>query len=687
MKLVPKPLSELRSLKSHLAPSKIASAMAYARRDWPVFPLHSVQEGLCSCGGEGCNAAGKHPRITKWQNEATTDSEVIQGWWRKWPDANVGVVTGQRSGLLVVDADSREAEEFLRRIDILKFVVQTERGCHVYVRRPPLEHVPSRQGLRPKLDVKCDGGYVVGAGSVHASGTAYCIVNEDELPEAPDEIIRLLLGSRQDDKWLERAVNNVENGAGRNDEAVWLSSQLRDSGVDRSTAESTLRQFSAHVTDDRDHSYSENEAVRTLDAVFARSPRPPAFEKTYPKPVMGRDAFHGILGEIVDELLPHTEADGAALLTQSLVIAGNLLGRKAWTWGEGEHRANLFVVIVAPTGAGKGVSYTRVKEVFDLVDSSWQPKRGISTGEGIINVVRDPRVEPRANKDGEEEDVVIDAGVGDKRALFYESEFGSVLKRSGQKGSTVVDILKQAWDGDPLATAVRHNPLKATGHHISVIGHITPHELNALLSKVDRANGFVNRFLWVLADRSKSLPIGSRVPKGRLAELAGRVSRAIERVRDVREWTQSSAASELWVQHYTELQNPPEELSGIADRARPQVVRLALIYAVLDGSELIDRQHLAAALEVWRYCQSSAQTIFNRGNRSSSDINRLKEFVVERGKVSRTQVSTELFKRKRSKDDLDQLFDVLAGDGFRITEASGDGRSVVFIEVDQENRW
>ena len=82
------------------------AALRYARRGWPVLPLHSVKNGRCTCSDRECQNAGN--TLTKHGvKDATTDKDVIRARWRKWPNANIGVATGARSGIVVVDIDPR----------------------------------------------------------------------------------------------------------------------------------------------------------------------------------------------------------------------------------------------------------------------------------------------------------------------------------------------------------------------------------------------------------------------------------------------------------------------------------------------------------------------------------------------------------------------------------------------------
>ena len=63
-------------------------ALWYAERGWPVHPL---------------KPGSKKPTLKDWPNQATTDSEQIRAWWAKTPDANIGLASGERSGLIVID--------------------------------------------------------------------------------------------------------------------------------------------------------------------------------------------------------------------------------------------------------------------------------------------------------------------------------------------------------------------------------------------------------------------------------------------------------------------------------------------------------------------------------------------------------------------------------------------------------
>jgi hypothetical protein len=238
-------------------------------------------------------------------------------------------------------------------------------------------------------------------------------------------------------------------------------------------------------------------------------------EPAWPDPP-AEEAFHGLAGRIVRMIEPSSEADPVALLVQTLVAFGSIIGRGAFFQVEGDkHHANEFAVLVGRTSKGrKGTSWGRVNRLLTEAEDQWAANRiqtGLSSGEGLIWAVRDPikKLEKIKDKGGiRYEEVDADPGEPDKRLLILETEFASVLKQTERQGNTLSPILRQAWDGMPLRTMTKNSPARSTGAHISLIGHITVDELRRYLTQTESANGFGNRHTWFCTQRSKELPEG-----------------------------------------------------------------------------------------------------------------------------------------------------------------------------------
>lgn len=153
-------------------------ALSYASRGLQVFPLHSMRDGRCTCGHDCGKNAAKHPRVKGGFKVASTDARQIEAWWRKWPDAGIGIATGAVSGIVVVDVDGPEALAALQQRaskhePLPKTpTAKTARGWHFYFKHPHADVIipcTARDGI----DIRGDGGYVVAPPSVHATGHVY----------------------------------------------------------------------------------------------------------------------------------------------------------------------------------------------------------------------------------------------------------------------------------------------------------------------------------------------------------------------------------------------------------------------------------------------------------------------------------------------------------------------------------
>jgi hypothetical protein len=343
-------------------------------------------------------------------------------------------------------------------------------------------------------------------------------------------------------------------------------------------------------------------------------------QRSWPAP-LAPEAFHGLAGEIVRAVEPHSEADPAALLGLTLAAFGNACGRgPGWEIGGTFHATNIFVIVVGRTSDGrKGTGWDAIKPVFARADPEWARERvqsGLSSGEGLIHAVRDPQtkqvaVKERGTPTGEYVEEIEDHGVEDKRLLAREGEFASVLRVMRRDGSTLSTTVRSLWDSGDVRTLTKGKPERTTGAHVSIVGDITPDELRRELDDTSAANGFINRFLIVCAKRSKALPFGGSPDQGRLDELGDAVRTALRFAGMQGSIQFDTDASTLWEAEYDRLTaGVPGMLGAVTGRAAPQVRRLATLYALIDMSDEVRVADLRAALALWRYCEDSARYIF-----------------------------------------------------------------------------
>jgi hypothetical protein len=321
-------------------------------------------------------------------------------------------------------------------------------------------------------------------------------------------------------------------------------------------------------------------------------------------PSLDPAALHGLAGRLVATLGPHTEADDVALLLSFLAAFGNAVGPGPRALvGATEHPARLNVLLVGQTArARKGTAQAEIGKVLAQADPGWFGERvmgGLASGEGLIAAVRDPAGEQDAD------------APADKRLLCVEAEFARVLGVAAREGNTLSAVLRQAWDDGRLRTMTRKDPLRASGSHISIVGHITAEELLRRLGDTEIANGFANRFLLALVRRSKKLPEGGQLDAAALDDLAVQVAGALTAARQGGVLHRSPAAREVWAKAYDDFGDGAAGLAGaLTARPEAQTLRLSVAYALLDGSPQIEPVHIEAALAVWRYCEASAFAIF-----------------------------------------------------------------------------
>jgi len=388
---------------------------------------------------------------------------------------------------------------------------------------------------------------------------------------------------------------------------------------------------------------------------------------------LAREAFHGLAGALTDTIAPHSEADPAAILTQMLVIFGNIVGRNPHFMVEDDrHGTNEFLVTVGSTGHGrKGVAFGRARRPFITVDPDWINgcvQGGLSSGEGLIAAVRDPveRQEPVKGRGHVTSctTVIADPGVTDKRLLVVETEFAKLLRVMERDGNTLSETMRQGWDSTGiLRVMTRTNPLKATGVHISLIGHVTRDELLRYLTSTEAANGFANRFVWLSTRRAQMLPEGGNLTDADLAPFVQRLQQAVDFGRSVGRMTRDAAARGIWRDVYPTLSaGAPGLLGAVTSRAEAHVLRFSLIYALLDLSDVVRAEHLMAALALWDHAAASARYLFGTslGDPTADEILRALRKAPDGLTVTAIY---DHFKRHRRKEEIDRALGVLLDQG------------------------
>lgn len=243
--------------------SMLSAALGYANRGWPVLPLHTVQNGRCTCGKADCSSPGKHPRTRNGLSDATTDEGQITAWFTRWTDANVGVVTGPASGLLAVDVDGEDGAKNLAALkskygEVSTVTVRTGNGRHLLFRHPGLNVKNSVGRVTPHVDVRAERAYIVAPPSIHYTGKQYRFENPNaELAEIPDWLLARMTDRKQRiDNLMEHNERNafteaeIVSEGKRNDTLYKLGCALRGQhGSDEQEIAAILIEFNTAKCD------------------------------------------------------------------------------------------------------------------------------------------------------------------------------------------------------------------------------------------------------------------------------------------------------------------------------------------------------------------------------------------------------------------------------------------------------
>jgi len=202
-------------------------ALAYAKLGWSVIPIQTK---------------GKRSKVKweKFQKERPTEDQ-IKGWWKKWPKANIGIITGSISDIIVMDIDSQKGrEEYIAAFSELHNTISQTSGkpgaIHLLFKHPQDKEYANMAGIYKDVDVRADGGYIVAAPSIHENGTQYkwnidpTEMGLDDLMDLPGDVKSKLTTNNSDGEavsknpegWVQEALMGVPEGK-RNDTCAKLA--------------------------------------------------------------------------------------------------------------------------------------------------------------------------------------------------------------------------------------------------------------------------------------------------------------------------------------------------------------------------------------------------------------------------------------------------------------------------------
>ena len=412
-------------------------------------------------------------------------------------------------------------------------------------------------------------------------------------------------------------------------------------------------------------------------------------ENPFPKPVLSAEALTGLVGKFVRAATAESEADPAAVVATFMVCFGIEAGPSAYyEAGETKHPARLNVVIVGESSkARKGVSASLVKAIFtEGFQGGAQTAPGpLSSGEGLINAVRDPQktwVPTKKNVEGYWQ--VTDPGVEDKRLFVLDEEFASGLNCTKREGNTLSPTIRGLYDDGNASPLTKSNKISTTGAHVGIVTHITKAELRKKMNETEALNGFGNRFLWIHSSRSKLVPLPKKIPQAIKNEFRREIMQSLQHAKQGGLFEFSPAAERLWKKEYPRLSMAHEGLSGcLINRGEAMVCRLALIYALIAKHHQIEEVDLRAALALWQYSVDSTYHIFGAAPEDNRKVRILAALKTHPANtMSKTEIAIEVFHKHITSRQLTLLLDEMVQEGLvTLVEEATSGRTKINVTL------
>jgi hypothetical protein len=386
-----------------------------------------------------------------------------------------------------------------------------------------------------------------------------------------------------------------------------------------------------------------------------------------------RACLYGLVGEVACAGSEGTETNPYAIAANFMTYLSCAVGRGVYlpvgnTW----HHTRLFCLHIGRSGRGrKGDAVQmvlRIDQALRELDDRFVPqihRGGLSSREGLVALMHD------GYQQGKQKIPAID----DKRLWVVESEFANVLHQSRREGNTLSAALRDCWDGVSLKPATKTNRLYASDPHVCLSGAISPGELTGLMTARELTNGFANRFLIIWAERTQILPFPKSTPQSTVDDLALRILKVLQFVGADQHSDQNRLRMELspqaqwrYAQLYrTELHDDigSDLVNAMVERRAPMLLRVAMVFALTDLQMRIEIAHVEAAMAWMRHATASVRYVFVSSAEEAKMMQtiarseQLLSFLQARGQATRSQISSECFRGREPKAQIDASLDHL----------------------------
>ena len=550
----------------------------------------------------------KKPMLPTWaeyQRRLPSEEEVEQ-WWTQWPEANIGVVTGAVSGIVVVDVDGVEGLKWMKaNLPVTSVYVQTGKGWHGYFRHPG-GSIGNRARLAPEVDLRADGGYVVAPPSVHPSGSVYewqftpgmdgwdgiaDFAPQEQQPRTPSGGIDLSGAKPMLD------MSPVEKGQRNNRLAELTGRWITANKLGMEECLILARGWNGSLKEP----LANAELERTVRSVFATHGRNHPGEDS-PVTVTPVDAGAGERAQSIPEELLHPGGllqmlmdymDKASAVSHpvfalagAIAAVGTLAGQKFMT--ETGLRTNFYCLALGYSGAGKDAPQSAIPQVFTQSGAEAAEclaGNSVSSEAAILRWLSNER---------------------QASALYLLDEMGlllSAMKRPNSPAAEIPALLMKLFSGTDRGYSRQYadanSNILVKWHHLSLYGASTPDRFWESMTRGEATDGFLARCLIfesrhdVARPKKRTDPVVPDDLKRMVEELAhvrrefnvalgNLVQQPSPKVIEKDENAQ--AYFDSWADRYFDLRNKylraDEGLASLYGRAAEHAHKLALLHAI-----------------------------------------------------------------------------------------------------------
>jgi putative DNA primase/helicase len=560
-------------------------ALNYANIGFSVIPLHYPSQQSCSCRNKTCSSIGKHPITRQGLKEASCDVKQISEWWDQFPMANIGLLTGTKGKVAVLDIDQHSSgfeslkllEEKYGKLPNSQRARSGGGGLHIYFLSPDYQ-LKNRVGLLPGLDIRGDDGYIVAPPSVHSSGQKYTWIMEGPLEPLPEWLFELVNAPKNLINESAKPADAIKPGR-RNHTLASIAGLLRSHGLELDKISKGIHALNKALCEP----CLPDEEVTKIASSISRYEKPEPWPMAKPLPITNNEAqeltadyLPACLREWLLDVSERMQIPLEFIAVPAIVAAASLVGRKLAIRPDSRDSwsviPNLWGFIVADPGSLKSpaiaeamrpletlaklaqesfkaqcrqiqIEDQKIKSQIETIKDSLktdikktleeealqQRKQLMKLQE--LQAIREKPIEKRyKTNDPTPEKLAVILQENPRGILLLRDELSGWLesfRQRGREGSR--EFYLEAWNGNSSFSVDRigRGTIHIEALCLSIFGGIQPAKLEAYMEKTTSSqgdDGFLERFqLVVFPERRKQWQLVSRKPNVAAAEGAFKV--------------------------------------------------------------------------------------------------------------------------------------------------------------------